>query len=197
MNSSIHDNKPVIVLASASPRRAELLEQIGLPFRCAVADVDEAPVDAESPGEYVERLALEKAHAVRGSLGTRLPVLGADTAVVLDNTIFGKPANHEHAREMLECLSGRTHTVLSAVALVDSRAQVQKSASQVTFRDIGRDEIAAYCRTGEPMGKAGAYAIQGRGAVFVQHLAGSYSGVMGLPLFETAGMLARAGVCIF
>jgi septum formation protein len=183
---------PVLVLASASPRRRELLWQIGVPHRAAVPAIDEQPLSGEAPAECVQRLALAKAYQVSSP---ELPVLGADTEVVLDGKLLGKPSDRGEALAMLARLSGRTHLVLTAVALVDRRGTALRlSASEVEFRALEATECARYWETGEPRGKAGAYAIQGLGAVFVRHLRGSYSGVMGLPLFETAALLDAAGV---
>ncbi len=186
-----------IVLASASPRRSLLLAQIGVRHRAAAADIDETPRSGERPCVYVERLAEAKAHAVARSLEGRGhgPVLAADTTVVLDERIFGKPVDEAACVEMLGSLSARTHEVLTAIALWhDGRLGVACSTSHVTFRAIDADECRRYWASGEPAGKAGAYAIQGFGAVFVERLTGSFSGVMGLPLFETASLLDAAGV---
>lgn len=185
---------PVLRLASASPRRRELLLQIGVPHVVAPADVDESPAAAETPRDYVLRLARAKAQA-GWDASSDLPVLGADTTVVLDGAIFGKPASREQAEDMLQALSGRTHEVLTAVALA-SRSGVAAllSVSQVGLRATTAAERARYWESGEPRDKAGGYAIQGLGAVFIESLTGSYSGVMGLPLFETAQLLAAAGV---
>jgi nucleoside triphosphate pyrophosphatase len=183
---------PVLVLASASPRRRELLWQIGVAHRVAIAAIDESPRAGESVGACVQRLALAKARNV-GDAG--LPVLGADTAVVLDGELLGKPRDRHSALSMLSRLSGRTHRVLTAVALVDGRgSQLRLSESEVQFRTLSDAECARYWDSGEPRDKAGGYAIQGLGAVFVSRLLGSYSGVMGLPLCETAELLDAAGV---
>ena len=185
---------PVLCLASASPRRRELLAQIGVPHVVTSADIDETVLPGESPAEYVLRMARNKAVVVRDA-GQRLPVLAADTAVVLDGVIYGKPRDREHALDMLRRLSGRTHEVLTAVALADHRGtRTRLSLSEVTFRTLTEEECAAYWESGEPRDKAGAYAIQGLAAVFVERISGSYSGVMGLPLFETAELLRAAGV---
>jgi septum formation protein len=163
--------------------------QIGVPHSVRPAHVDEALRAGESARDYVVRLAREKALAVCLQDAT-LPVLGADTAVVLDGVIFGKPSGRDDAIEMLMRLSGRTHEVLTAVALATRGTLAERlSASRVTFRTLTPPECGAYWDTGEPRDKAGAYAIQGRGAVFVERLEGSFSGVMGLPLFETAQLL--------
>ena len=186
-----------IVLASASARRSLLLAQIGVRHRAVAADIDETPRSGEMPGAYVERLAKSKVQAVMRAHASSLecPVLAADTTVVLRGRIFGKPANEAECVEMLGTLAGETHEVLTAVALWhDGRLRTACSASYVTFRAIGVDECRRYWASGEPAGKAGAYAIQGFGAVFVERLEGSFSGVMGLPLFETAMLLDAAGV---
>jgi septum formation protein len=195
-----------IYLASRSPRRQELLRQIGIDFvvlRLREApgrdpDVVEGPRDGESAPDYLKRIARTKANVgwermTERGLSAR-PVLGADTEVVLDGHIFGKPADAPHALEMLNRLSGRTHLVLTAVALRWEREFViTVSTSQVTMRELTGDEMAHYVATGEPVGKAGAYAIQGLAAAFITRIDGSYSGVMGLPLAETAAALARIG----
>lgn len=188
--------RPLLYLASASPRRSALLRQIGVAHAVLVAAVDEAERPGETPEEYVERLALEKARATsRLAHDPTTAVLAADTTVVLDGALLGKPCDRTDALAMLARLSGRTHRVLTAVALIARGAeQVRTSASEVRFRDIDADERAAYWETGEPRDKAGAYAIQGYGAVFVAELRGSYSGVMGLPLHETAQLLRGAGI---
>ena len=186
-----------LILASASPRRQALLKQVGIAFRQQVAEIDETPLENEAAEDYVVRLALEKARAVRQhSVTDGLPVLGADTAVVIDGRLLGKPKNPAHARQMLQLLSGREHRVMSAVALVGSREAVQISVSRVWFRPLGENEIDAYWRTGEPQDKAGAYAIQGVGAIFIERLEGSYTGVMGLPLYETGRLLQDFGIQI-
>jgi septum formation protein len=183
----------LVYLASASPRRRHLLQQIGVPFQVVAVSVDESPRALEPPDHYVTRLASAKAQAAVD--GNRRAVLAADTAVVLDGKIFGKPADRGDALRMLGELSGRTHTVLTAVALIaPAGLDTRLSRSEVTFRAIGAVEAQNYWDTGEPCDKAGAYAIQGRAAVFVAELRGSYSGVMGLPLFETAELLGLAGV---
>ena len=184
-----------IYLASRSPRRHALLQQIALPFRPLSVDVDESAGEAESAEVYVIRLALEKARAGWAQLGEsdpQLPVLGADTAVVLDDgQILGKPTDRAEGLAMLEKLSGRVHRVLTGLALVDDREATRLSVSSVGFRELDKADIEAYWATGEPADKAGAYAIQGRGAVFVNHLEGSYSGVMGLPLYEVTDLLGE------
>jgi len=193
---------PDLYLASASPRRRELLAQIGLRVDVVSQSVKEHLLDNESPENYVQRLALEKAQAGLRvpDIHRQCPVLGADTAVVMDDCILGKPASEAAALAMLKQLSGRTHRVLSAVAVVgkdnlgQDRVETCLSQSRVRFRRIDEQECLAYWHTGEPADKAGAYGIQGLGAVFIEHLEGSYSGVMGLPLFETSELLYRFGI---
>jgi len=186
-----------LILASASPRRQALLEQVGIAFRQQVAEIDETPLQNETAEDYVVRLALEKARAVRQhSDAGELPVLGADTTVVVDGRPLGKPDSQAHAREMLQLLSGREHQVMTAVALVREREAVRLNTSRVWFRPLGENEIDAYWRTGEPRDKAGAYAIQGLGAIFIERLEGSYTGVMGLPLHETGQLLQEFGIHI-
>ena len=186
-----------LVLASASPRRRELLNQIGVEHRVAPVDLDESRGAGEAPPAYVVRLARDKAEAGWQRLADRERevVLAADTAVVLGDDILGKPRDRADGLAMLLQLSGRTHQVLTAVALRDAGGVVsQLSESLVTFRPISRDEAEQYWATGEPRDKAGAYAIQGRAAVFIERIEGSYSGVMGLPLFETARLLGAVGL---
>ncbi|MCE5232154.1 MAG: Maf family protein [Mizugakiibacter sp.] len=187
----------MLYLASQSPRRRQLLEQIGVHFEVVEVDVVEARAPGEAAQAYVERVARDKARAglqrVDGQRGAA--VLGADTEVVLDDAVFGKPADAADAAAMLRRLAGRTHRVISAVCVVDgAREACAVSLSEVTFAPLDEAAIAAYVATGEPFGKAGAYAIQGRAAAFVAHLAGSYSGVMGLPLFETGRLLRQFGM---
>jgi septum formation protein len=183
-----------ILLASASPRRRELLAQIGVRHEVRPADVDETPLPGESPAAYVGRVATAKAQAVWPTAGG-VPVLAADTAVVLGAELFGKPADQSEGVAMLRSLAGRTHEVLTAVAVCSAAGLAAAlSVSEVTFRALSDEECLRYWATGEPRGKAGGYAIQGLAATFVTRLAGSYSGVMGLPLAETATLLADAGV---
>jgi septum formation protein len=185
---------PVICLASMSPRRRELLAQIGVPHTVAAAHLDESHLPGESPRDYVARLARLKAITVRDR-GESLPVLAADTTVILDGVVYGKPADRAEALAMLEALSGRSHEVLTAVALTTAGGvALRVNRSTVLFRTISAREMAAYWETGEPRDKAGGYAIQGYGAIFVASLCGSYSGVMGLPLLETAELLREAGI---
>ncbi|BBU43505.1 MULTISPECIES: nucleoside triphosphate pyrophosphatase [Pseudomonas] len=184
-----------LYLASGSPRRRELLTQIGVPFSVVSAPIDETPLPDESAPAYVERLARAKAAAGLASVEGTAVVLGADTAVVLDGRILGKPESREDALAMLADLSGREHQVLTAVALTDGqRVQSLCVTSQVRFRAISDDEAQRYWASGEPADKAGGYAIQGLGAVFVTGLSGSYSAVVGLPLSETADLLGQFGV---
>ncbi len=188
-----------VYLASASSRRKQLLEQLGLRFEVVTAAVDEIRHPGEAPGDYVLRLARAKAEAGAARLAApAAKVLGADTAVVLGTEVLGKPRDRAEALAMLAKLSGRSHQVLSAVALWDRGAlSAALSESRVSFRAITPAEAEAYWVTGEPRDKAGGYGIQGLGAVFVERLEGSYSGVMGLPLFETVELLRRAGVGVF
>ena len=186
-----------LILASASPRRRELLAQLGVQFEVVVADIDETPVAGEAPEVYVVRMALEKARAVKARLGdAEALVLGSDTAVVVDGEILGKPRDRADGLAMLARLSGRVHHVYTAVASVGpaGREASRLSVSSVTWRDVSEAERVAYWATGEPHDKAGGYAIQGKAAVFVSRLEGSFSGVMGLPLFETAALLESGGV---
>jgi septum formation protein len=190
MNSRL----PVVCLASVSPRRRELLAQIGVPHIACGADIDETVRPREPPRDYVMRMARQKALTLR-ERGETLPVLAADTTVVLDGVIYGKPHNRDEGIAMLQRLSGRTHEVLTAVALADSQGvALRLSVSSVRFRTLTMEECNAYWETGEPRDKAGGYAVQGAAAVFIESLSGSYSGVMGLPLFETAELLRAAGV---
>lgn len=184
-----------IILASTSPRRRELLAQLGVPFEVVAVEVDESCVAGEAPEEYVLRIARDKARAGVAAARRAMPlVLGADTVVVLDGEVLQKPAGRDGALAMLARLSGRTHRVLSGVALAGRCECARVSDSLVTFREIGASERLAYWDTGEPADKAGAYAIQGLGAVFVRRLQGSYSGVVGLPLYETAELLSQCGI---
>jgi nucleoside triphosphate pyrophosphatase len=187
-------NSPVLCLASVSPRRRDLLAQIGVPHTVTGAHIDETALAGETPRDYVGRMARQKALAVRDK-GETLPVLAADTTVVLDDVIYGKPVDRADGIAMLGRLSGRTHEVLTAVAFADLRGvALRLSVSSVRFRELTAEECAAYWETGEPRDKAGGYAVQGAAAVFIESLSGSYSGVMGLPLFETAELLRAAGV---
>jgi septum formation protein len=198
-----------IYLASRSPRRRELLKQLGVRFdplllRLAAPrgpDVDESQHPGESAADYVERTAREKAAFGLQVLGMRSmlprPVLAADTVVILDGEVLGKPTDRSQAAQFLQQLSGRTHEVRTAVALaIEGPLLAETSVSQVTFRTLTRDEIQRYCATPEPYDKAGGYGIQGLAALFVERIEGSYTGVMGLPLFETGRLLQQAGIKI-
>jgi septum formation protein len=190
--------RPVLRLASASPRRRQLLDLIGVPHVVTPADIDETPQSEERAERYVMRLAREKADAVWRTRSD-LPVLGADTTVVIDEHILGKPESEADALDMLRKLSGRTHVVHTGIALrtADGREFMGISSTDVRFAHLAEAQMRAYWAAGEPQGKAGGYAIQGLGAVFVSHIAGSYTGVMGLPLYETAEMLRAAGVPVW
>ena len=198
--------QPRIYLASQSSRRRELLKQIGVNFEMLLPrfdsrraiDTDETPYSEELPEDYVQRVCKDKANAGWRALQFRnlplFPVLAADTTVILDGKIIGKPLNREQAADMLRVLSGRQHRVLTAIAVIfDKRMDVRLSASKVTFAKLSEERIRRYILTNEPLDKAGAYAIQGNAAAFIQHIEGSYSGVMGLPLFETAELLQIFG----
>ncbi len=186
---------PQIILASASPRRGELLTQIGVHYSQQPAELEERISEEESPADAVVRLSEEKAqHIWMGESGGEIPVLGADTIVVHEGEVLQKPGSREEGIGMIARLSGTTHQVMSAVTVVDgSGARSAVSISRVTFRKISGRECESYWNSGEPADKAGGYAIQGLGAIFIAHLEGSYSGVMGLPLFETAQLLNEAG----
>jgi septum formation protein len=203
MNGSIKR----IYLASRSPRRRELLKQVGIAFEILLfredakrgADVDESPHPDEDSRSYVLRMARTKAQSAHMRMAQRKlpihPVLAADTTVVVDDTILGKPADREEAHAMLALLSGRRHEVLTAVAVCHiDRMETRLSVSSVDFAPIDPARIRQYVATGEPLDKAGAYAIQGRAGAFVRHLTGSYSGVMGLPLYETVELLDTFGL---
>jgi len=184
-----------LILASKSPRRQELLSQIGLRFVVCAADIEEVPRAGESPATYAVRMALEKAQAVAGARRGELPVLGADTDVVLDGRILGKPRDREDALTMLSALSAREHEVYSAVALVmPGRVATRLSVTRVCIGPISAAQAAAYWASGEPADKAGSYGIQGLGAQFVREIHGSYSGVVGLPLYETVNLLRECGL---
>ncbi len=190
----------MIYLASRSPRRRALLDQLGVSFRVLDLEIDESTLAGESPDALVRRLAAAKAQAGRGLLGHRGPdlVLGADTVAVLDDEVLGKPRDAAHACELLMRLSGCCHRVLSAVALASADGTgTRLSESRVCFRQLSRQECEAYASSGEPLDKAGGYGIQGRAAAFVSDLHGNYSGVVGLPLYETAELLSEAGVALF
>lgn len=176
---------PLITLASHSPRRKELLERIDVRFQSVMVAIDETPEPHEGPEMYVLRMALEKARRGYAASDGQVPALGADTAVVLDDEILGKPRNQAHGHAMLQRLGGCTHRVVTGVALADDREVTRLSVSHVAMRPVTEDEVERYWHSGEPVDKAGGYAIQGLGGVFVEHLEGSYTGVMGLPLYET------------
>jgi septum formation protein len=192
MNSTLSG----IVLASSSPRRQELLRQVGVKFRVVVAEVDESVLQGEAPTAYVVRVARDKALEVLAREGDGLPVLGADTAVVLDGRILGKPGDRAAALTMLSSLSGRTHEVYSAAVLAVGAQPPREclNISRVTFAELDRAWIESYCDTGDPMDKAGAYGVQGRAAEKIIRIEGSFSGVMGLPLYETCQLLRQAEV---
>jgi nucleoside triphosphate pyrophosphatase len=191
------EQQPVLRLASASPRRRQLLELIGVPHLVTPADIDETPRRDEAGADYVMRLARDKARAVHDR-HRDLPVLAADTTVHVDGAILEKPQSEADCLRMLGLLSGRRHQVYTGVCVISAAAPtVVCSTTEVEFRRISRVEMQAYWASGEPQGKAGAYAIQGLGAVFVSNVAGSYTGVMGLPLFETAQALRRHGVPVW
>ena len=196
-----------IYLASRSPRRRELLKQIGVPFELLLlrqdlrrgADVDETPLQDESPGVYALRIAGAKANTAVRQIAYRglpqKPVLAADTTVVFDDRIIGKPQNAEDAARILRTLSGREHQVITAVALaLREQVETQIAVSSVWFQEMTDADIRRYIATGEPLDKAGAYAIQGRGGAFVTRIAGSYTGIMGLPLAETTELLKRFNI---
>lgn len=185
--------KPTVVLASSSPRRRDLLDLIGIKHDVRPADVDESIVGGETPADYAERLAREKAEAIAVE-GADI-VIGADTVVVIDGRVLGKPVNEQQAAAMLESLGGRTHTVLTAVAIVvDGRTSSGVEEVTVTFRPLTLEEIDSYVATGEPMDKAGAYGIQGYGATIVERVEGDYFAVMGLPLVRLVRLLAERGI---
>jgi len=182
-----------LILASSSPRRRQLLELLGLKFEVRSANIDESIQGGETPSAYVERVAMLKAVRVATQMPQAL-ILGADTAVVVDGRILGKPQSPADARRMLTLLSGRSHAVLTGIALAGTDQSSRIVESQIDFRVLSRGEIDWYIRTGEPMDKAGAYGAQGIGSFLIQSVHGSYSNVVGLPLAETLLLLNRAGV---
>lgn len=199
----MHTRTPRLYLASTSPRRRELLAQIGVTFETLSPDIPEHVLAAESPEAYVCRLAAEKARAGLEMLDHIPPdesvlLLGSDTSVVVDGTILGKPQGQEDGLAMLARLSGRSHQVMTAVSLINNqgRQQTELNISEVQFRQISSAEMERYWFSGEPADKAGGYAVQGLGAIFIEHLNGSYSAVMGLPLFETAQLLESFGLSV-
>ena len=179
-----------INLASTSPRRKQLLKQIGIDFELVDIEIDETWDGHEPAKVHVKRMALEKARAAISKIQNNLPIIAADTCVVLDNVILGKAETREDASNMLRELSGRTHHVYTAVALITDAELVSLNINHVSFRPLTETDIRDYCETDEPLGKAGAYAIQGKAAAFIERLEGSYSGVMGLPLYETSELLS-------
>jgi len=186
-----------IILASASPRRRELLEQIGVIAIVQPVDIDETQQGHEPAIKYVQRLAMEKAQTGFETIDNKdmLPVLGSDTIIEVDTMVLGKPENRQQAKEMLELLSDRKHTVHSSVAIVTHEEKlIETSSTQVYFKALAEEEIDSYLETGEADDKAGSYAIQGRAAQFIKNINGSYTGVMGLPLYETVQLLKRCGV---
>ena len=187
-----------ILLASGSPRRRELLKQLAVTFKVAAADIDESVIDGEAPEDYVVRLAREKAQAGFEQNGGLMPALGSDTIVLLNGQILGKPETRAEAESMLQSLSGQTHHVYSAVALALKSDNVMDTLNitAVTFGKMPTQWIKQYCQSDEPMDKAGAYAVQGGTGQYIRRIEGSYSGVMGLPLFETAELLRRAGLLV-
>ncbi len=188
--------EPSLILASGSPRRRELLTQIGVSFKAVVADIEEVPRRGETPRDFVLRMAREKALEVLGSSDPGIPVLGSDTAVILDGDIMGKPNDRAEAVSMLNRLSGRSHEVYSAVAVAVAPDEIYEAINitRVTFAYLDPEWISAYCDTGDPMDKAGAYGVQGKAAEKISRIEGSFYGVMGLPLYETAQLLKRAKV---
>lgn len=186
-----------VILASASPRRRELLEQIGVRAIVQSVDIDESRKPGEPVKEYVQRLAMEKAERGFATIknSQKLPVVGSDTIVVIDGIVLGKPEDRQQAKEMLQQLSGQIHTVLTSVAIVtEDKKVIDTSSSEVLFNKLELQEIEDYVATGEADDKAGSYAIQGLAAQFVKNLNGSFSGVMGLPLFETVQLLKQCGI---
>ncbi|HEY8085807.1 MAG TPA: Maf family protein [Methylophilaceae bacterium] len=190
---------PKIYLASRSPRRGEILRQIGVDFEVLPSDIDESVLPGEAPEQYVLRLAREKALACIQVISRRglpaMPLLAADTSVCVDSEILGKPENNEHAAAMLRLMSGRRHITHTGVAVAHGdRIEVLLSSTQVEMKQLSEVEIAAYVASGEPEGKAGAYGIQGLAGSFISRIEGSYSGVMGLPVFETVQLLNQFGI---
>ncbi|MDH5518344.1 MAG: Maf family protein [Gammaproteobacteria bacterium] len=187
-------NSRQLILASASPRRVELLQQIQVEFKQQIADIDESVEHGELADDYVCRLSLQKARHIQQSCGKEFAVLGADTIVLVDQQILGKPADYQDAVKMLNMLSGRTHQVMTAVTLMtEKNVNTRLSISDVSFMELDSEMIESYWQTGESKDKAGAYAIQGIGGQFVTKINGSYSAIMGLPLYETRCLLQQAG----
>ncbi|MBP6346179.1 MAG: septum formation inhibitor Maf [Neisseriaceae bacterium] len=190
---------PFIYLASGSPRRHELIQQLGLATQKLPSDIDETPLPLEAAQAYTERMAYEKSLHAQAYLSAQnlasAPILTADTSVALNGQIFGKPTDAAHAAAMLSALAGQTHQVITVVGVFhQGQYQHVTQISEVTFAPLSASQIERYIATGEPMDKAGAYGIQGIGGVLVSHLSGSFTGVMGLPLFETAQLLKRCGL---
>ncbi len=186
-----------LILASASPRRREILENLGYAVRTGAVPIDETPLAAEAAEPYVLRMAQQKNRAALAVHGDSLPLLSADTTVALDGRILGKPESADHARSMLRALSGRSHQVLTAVCVhYQGREHSIVQSSDVRFKALSDSEIERYIAGGEPMDKAGAYGIQGAGGIFVSHLAGSFTGVMGLPVYETVRLLQPCGAAV-
>jgi len=188
-----------IVLASSSPRRKELLESVGVQFKVIRPESEESLLGSENPKDYVLRLAIEKALSVSRNLAGELLIIGADTIVVVDNEILGKPMDEEEARNMLSKISGRTHNVLTAFSIVDPQNRVLHSevvSTEVQVKTLEPVEIQGYIKTGEPMDKAGAYGIQGIGAFMIEEIVGSYTNVVGLPLVEVLEALKKLGAQI-
>jgi len=184
--------KPVLILASQSPRRKELLSQLGYQFQTISADIDESTIENESPSDYVLRLAIEKAKVVSKNQAVDCVVLGSDTSVIFEQHILGKPENIEECCQQLLMLSNNTHQVLTAIAAVANNEIFSAVIStDVTFKSLSVEEIKRYWHTSEPQDKAGSYGIQGIGGQFVKQINGSYSAVVGLPLYETAQLLAK------
>lgn len=195
---NVMNKLPVLILASASPRRRELLQQLAVTFTVAPADIDETIADGETPKDFVQRMALEKAQAGFSRGGSSLPALGSDTIVLLNGKILGKPVSASDAVAMLQSLSGQTHQVYSAVAvaLEPGKLLATLNVTEVTFAGMPADWIEEYCKGEEPMDKAGAYAVQGGAGQYIRCINGSYSSVMGLPLYETAVLLRQAGLLL-
>lgn len=191
-------SSPSILLASGSPRRHELLKQLDISFTVAAANIDESISDGEQPRDYVLRMAREKALAGLEQTMGLMPALGSDTIVLLNGDIFGKPRSRAEAESMLQALSGQTHQVYSSVAIALEPEKILDTLNitAVTFGEMPSEWIRHYCQTDEPMDKAGAYAVQGGTGQYIRQIEGSYSGVMGLPLFETAALLRQAGLMI-
>lgn len=187
-----------IILASGSPRRKQILEQVGLNFTVEVSDYEEKSIPGVSPSEFVETLSLEKANVVAKNHNDAI-IIGADTIVVLDNQILGKPKTKQDAREILKKLSGNTHSVFTGFTIIDTvnkRTITNHVETKIRFKNLSEEEILAYIETGEPMDKAGAYGVQDKGALFVEHIEGDYSSVMGLPIVKIFEILKELGIDI-